>query len=157
MKRLILILRNNRGTSGGSVILACCIIGVVMVLMMELYRYYTIKENMDRQMSRAINMAIDVAMEDSARQVHISKIDTAVAYQEFYKYLTEDLGLDEQLKYSRDNLNYQLYLNSVSIEAEPPRFEVEGTVILEPELLKGLVPYTIEIPVRARARNQRMD
>ena len=157
MKRIFYILKNNKGTSGVGVILVCLIIGLASVMIIEIFRYYTIKDSIDKELSRAVNMAIDTSMDDEKRKLHISSIDTDIAVQEFYTYLQNELKLDDELKYNDSNLKYQLHLNNINIQADPPKFEVEGTVILKPDLFSDLIPYDIEIPVKAKARNQRMD
>lgn len=157
MRKILMVLKNNRGTSGIVVILGCFLIGLATIMLLEIYRYYTVKDSIDKELSRAVNIAIDMSMDDEKRKLHMSSLKTDDAIQEFYSYLQDELGLDEELKYNADNLKYQLVLNNVKVQSDPPEFEVQGTVFLKPEYISDLVPYQIEIPVKAKARNQRMD
>ncbi len=158
MKMIFSILKNEKGTSGVGVILACFVIGLVMVMTLEIFRYYTIKDSMDKELSRAVNIAIDMSMDDEKRKLHISSIDIDKAIQSFYSYLRDELKLDDELKYDDNKLKYQLHLSNINVESDPePKFEVDGVVILKVGALSGIIPYDIEIPVKAKARNQRMD
>ena len=157
MIKIYKLISNNKGTSAVGVILACIIIVFGTVLILEVFRYYSVKDSMDKELSRAVNIAIDIAMDDNKRKIHVSSIDEDIAAQEFYSYLIDELKLDDELIYDDGKLKYQLRLDNVNIQSDPPKFEVEGMIILRPEFFTDFIPFNIEIPVKAKARNQRMD
>ncbi|WP_313559183.1 hypothetical protein, partial [Ruminiclostridium cellobioparum] len=107
MIKIYKLISNNKGTSAVGVILACIIIVFGTVLILEVFRYYSVKDSMDKELSRAVNIAIDIAMDDNKRKIHVSSIDEDIAAQEFYSYLIDELKLDDELIYDDGKLKYQ--------------------------------------------------
>ena len=131
---------------------------IVTVLSIEIYHIYTLKEYIDNEMSRACNIATDMAMIDEYRWMHISKMDITTAETEFNKYLHDDMGLNGHNEKIEDGqIKYTLKINSHTVTETPAAYEVEGVLVAKPVLMGKLYPGNIEVPFHEKSRNQRFE
>ena len=80
----------------------------------EFYRIHLLQQDVEYQLQRSVNCAVEFSMGDSYRQDKIVNLDVNLAKREFYKYLSEDVGLDSShRKYQDGKLKYKLYFTSV--------------------------------------------
>ena len=147
------MLKSTKGSAMLGAVIACMVIAVFATLLLEWHRVYTVKENMDRELSRAVNLAIDLSMDDTARGYHSSKIDTQIARNEFYSYLENDMNLGGAL--SGPNDEFRLFIESLDIQPDPPSISVTGHIELKAGYF-SIMP-KINIPVKAKSRNRRTD
>lgn len=117
----------------------------------------TTGDKINKHLDRATNGAVRKAMLYNYRQDHISKIDTDIAMQEFYDYFVSIVGMNSNMSFERDAVEYTLMINNINLQSEPPVFEVIGTLEISPLYLKNIVPIKIDIPVKGKARNLRFD
>lgn len=81
----------------------------------EFYRIHLLQQDIEYQLQRSVNCAVEYAMGDSYRQDKIVNLNVAEAKREFYKYLQEDVELDSKhRKYKNGKMVYRLYFNEVS-------------------------------------------
>lgn len=99
----------------------------------EFYRIHLLQQDVEYQLQRSVNCAVEFSMGDSYRQDKIVNLDVNLAKREFYKYLSEDVGLDSShRKYQDGKLKYKLYFTSVGGTSNPAVLTVKGRVTLLP-------------------------
>ena len=122
----------------------------------EFYRIHLLQQDIEYQLQRSVNCAVEFAMGDSYRQDKIINLDVDLAKTEFYKYLSDDVGLDSFLrKYEGGKLKYRLYLTSVTGTSDPAVFTVKGR--LEADSLFDFLSGKIKIPFSISSTNYRLD
>ncbi len=122
----------------------------------EYYRIHTVQQDIEYQLQRSVNCAVEYAMGDAYRQDKITNLDVAEARRQFYKYLLEDAGLDGSYrKYKNGKLAYKLNFSEVSGTSDPAVFTVKGEAVTESifSFLKGQV----QIPFKISSTNYRTD
>ena len=67
---------------------------------MEYYHIFTIKESVETDISRALNISVTMAVQDMDWVQHNSVMDTQKAQREFKTYLTEDMKLNDEYELS---------------------------------------------------------
>lgn len=150
--------KSNKGAAGAFMLLFTFVFVIAIGAVFQWQQVNTVKENVDRELSRAVNISVDLSMLDKYRMDHISRIDKDTALNEFYLYLVDELQLDADMKrYNEGQLVYQLVIDDTHISESPPEFSVQGRVILEPLFFRDLIGMNFEIPVKAKARNQRLE
>jgi len=103
-----------------------------------------------------VNCAVEFSMGDSYRQDKIVNLDVNLAKREFYKYLSEDVGLDSShRKYQDGKLKYKLYFTSVGGTSNPAVLTVKGRV--EADSLFAFLSGKIKIPFSISSTNYRLD
>ena len=123
----------------------------------EFYRIHILQQDIEYQLQRSVNCAVEFAMGDSYRQDKIINLDVALAKREFYKYLYEDVGLDSSFrKFKNGKMTYRLYFSSVSGSKTPAELTVEGRAEAE-SLFSFLTGAKIKIPFNISSSNYRMD
>lgn len=150
---------HKRAFSNPGFVLFLIVFTVITVFTIEYYRIYTIKEYVDDEMSRAVNIAVDTAMFDEYRQVHISFIDINTAKETFDDYIHNEMKLNRRNERfdNNGNFQYQLIIKDETIEESPAKYTVKGTLRMRPVLLEKLVPVNIDIPFKQTSRNQRYE
>lgn len=135
-----------------------CVFIIITVVTVEFYYMFTVKEHIDTELSRALNIATDSAMLDEYRMEHISMIDIPTAINEFDSYLHNEMNLNSSNeRVEGGKVKYKLVITNTQIEQSPAVFKVSGYVRVKPVLLSNLVPIDIDIPFKAKARNQRFE
>ncbi len=131
---------------------------LITTITVEFYHIFTVKEHVETELSRAVNIAVDTAMLDEYRMEHISMIHIPTAQSAFESYLHNEMQLDSANERKQDGkVLYRMILHKTVLENNPVVFEVSGVVITKPVLLSDFVPMEIEIPFKVKARNQRYE
>lgn len=131
---------------------------IITVVTVEFYYMFTVKEHIDTELSRALNIATDSAMLDEYRMEHISMIHIPTAVNEFDSYLHNEMKLNSSNeRVEGGKVKYKLVITDTKIEQSPAAYQVSGYVRVKPVLLSNLVPVDIDIPFKAKARNQRFE
>ena len=68
----------------------------------EFYRIHLLQQDVEYQLQRSVNCAVEFSMGDSYRQDKIINLDVNLAKREFYKYLSKDVGLDSSHRKYQD-------------------------------------------------------
>lgn len=131
---------------------------IITVVTVEFYYMFTVKEHIDTELSRALNIATDSAMLDEYRMEHISMIDIPTAVNEFDSYLHNEMKLNgSNERVEGGKVKYRLVITDTKIKQSPAAYQVSGYVRVKPVLLSNLAPVDIDIPFKAKARNQRFE
>lgn len=131
---------------------------IITVITVEFYHIFTVKEYIDTELSRALNIATDSAMLDEYRMEHISMIHIPTAVNEFESYLHNEMQLNLSNERIEDGkVKYKLIIRDTDITSSPASYRVSGVVRMKPILLSTLVPIDIDIPFNVKARNQRFE
>ena len=148
----------KKAFSNPAFILFLFVFCIITVLTVEYYRIYTVKEYIDDEMSRAVNIAVDTAMLDEYRQVHVSFINIDTAKKTFNDYLYNEMQLNSaNERFDNGKFQYRLIIEDTVIEESPAKYTVKGTLQMRPILLEKLVPIDIDIPFKQTSRNQRYE
>ena len=122
----------------------------------EFYRLHILQQDIEYQMQRSVNCAVEYAMGDAYRQDAITRLDVTAAKSEFYKYLGTDVGLDSyNRKYKSGKLIYTVYFTSVSGTADPAVLIVRGNI--KARSIFNFLMGEIEIPFKVSSTNFRID
>lgn len=122
----------------------------------EFYRIHLLQQEIEYQLQRSVNCAVEFSMGDSYRQDKIVNLNVDLAKREFYKYLFEDVGLDSShRKYQGGKLKYKLYFTSVGGTSNPAELTVKGRV--EADSLFAFLSGKIKIPFSISSTNYRLD
>lgn len=151
-------MKRKRGSINVFFLLFLFIFILVTTITVEFYHVFTIKEYVDTEISRALNIATDYAMLDEYRMEHISMMDIPAAKSEFNSYLHTEMKLNDVLERVEGSKTvYKLIINNTTIENNPVKFEVSGIIRTKPVMLSNLVPVNVDIPFKVKARNQRYE
>ena len=133
-------------------------LAIALLVTAEAQRAFTIRQNVEDELSRAANIAVALAMSDSSRQDYIRELDGALARDSFYGYLHDGMSLSGSLEARAPDGRslYRLEIASLDISSRPPRVSVSASVAFEPAFLGNLAPITIRLPVRATSVNHDM-
>lgn len=151
-------MKRKRGSINVFFLLFLFMFILITTVTVEFYHAFVLKEYVDTEISRALNIATDYAMLDEYRMEHISMIDISTAKSEFNSYLHTEMQLNSSLeRVDASKTVYQLIISNIIIENNPVKFEVSGIIRTRPVLLSNLVPIDIDIPFKIKARNQRYE
>lgn len=141
------------------ILLTMIIVFVVVTLTVtvgEFYRIHLLQQDIEYQLQRTVNCAVEFAMGDSYRQDKIVNLDVGEAKREFYTYLQDDVGLDSRhRKYKNGNLVYRLYFSTVDGTSNPAVLTVKGEA--EANSLFSFLTDGIVIPFEVSSTNYRVD
>ena len=151
-------MKRKKGFANTFFVLFLFVFIVITTVTVEFYHIFTLKEYIDTEISRALNIATDFAMLDEYRMEHISMIDIPIAKNEFYSYLHNEMKLNSSNeRIENGKVVYTLVINKLTAENAPVKFEASGIVRTKPVLLSNLVPINVDIPFKVKARNQRYE
>lgn len=141
------------------ILLTMIIVFVVVTLSVmigEFYRIHLLQQDIEYQLQRTVNCAVEYSMGDSYRQDKIVNLDVGKAKREFYTYLQDDVGLDSRhRKYKDGKLTYRLYFSSVDGTSNPAVLTVKGEA--EASSLFSFLAGNITIPFEISSTNYRVD
>lgn len=141
------------------ILLTMIIVFVVVTLSVmigEFYRIHLLQQDIEYQLQRTVNCAVEYSMGDSYRQDKIVNLDVGKAKREFYTYLQDDVGLDSRhRKYKDGKLTYRLYFSSVDGTSNPAVLTVKGEA--EASSLFLFLAGNITIPFEISSTNYRVD
>jgi len=153
---------NERGNYKKSAEVNILIMIIAFVLIMltvtvgEFFRIHMLQQDIEYQLQRSVNCAVEYAMGDSYRQDKINKLNVAVAESEFYTYLQDDVGLDSShRKYKDGKLVYRLHFTDVSGIISPAEFTVKGYA--QAKSIFSFLTNDIKIPFKISSTNYRVD
>lgn len=122
----------------------------------EFYRIHLLQQDIEYNLQRSVNCAVEYSMGDSYRQDKIINLDVAEARRQFYTYLRDDVGLDSRhRKYKDGKLSYRLYFSSVDGTSNPAVLSVKGEA--EASSLFSFLTGGITIPFEISSTNYRLD
>lgn len=122
----------------------------------EFYRIHLLQQDIEYNLQRSVNCAVEYSMGDSYRQDKIVNLDVREAKRQFYTYLQEDVGLDSRhRKYKNGKLSYRLYFSSVDGTSNPAVLSVKGEA--EASSLFAFLTGGITIPFEISSTNYRLD
>ena len=148
----------NKKKGSGTILTMILVFFLVtfIVTIGEFYRIHLLQQEVEYQLQRSVNCAVEYAMGDSYRQDKIINLEVDEAKSEFYKYLSEDVGLDSNHRMYKDGkLKYKLYFTSVGGESNPAVLTVKGNV--EADSLFAFLTGKIKIPFSISSTNYRLD
>jgi hypothetical protein len=126
------------------------------VILSEIYRIHGIHSHLEYELQRAVNIAVEDAMEDSWRQDKLNKLDAAKARSFFFYYLQNDLGLSGGYQKIGDGkIVYTLVFDDIDTQIDPPRLLVSGHARVRSEF--AFLVDDIRIPFTIRSKNFRID
>ena len=129
---------------------------IFVVLVGEVYRVHILQQEIEYQLQRCVNCAVEYAMGDSYRQDKIVNLDTDAAKLKFYEYLSEDMGLNSGYKKVKNGKEeYRLAFENVSGTSNPAVLSVKGTVYASS--LFTIFREGIRIPFDISSTNYRVD
>jgi hypothetical protein len=134
---------------------------VLVGITIEYSRAASIKRNVEDGLSKALNSAVQMAMQDEYRMEHISRIDADVAATEAYFYMKAVMGLEAPsyiMQGGEGRTLYRLESISISSTAEPPHMELSCTLVIPMAMFNS---YTggleIRLDMHVVSRNQRLE
>ena len=154
------LLKDRRGSAAPGMIIFLFVFILVVCTTMEYNRVHTIRNHVEKELSRAANLSVEIAMLDDYRQDGISKIDIAAAQAAISDYIHGNMNLDASYALRLDGkTEYRLTINSLTFEEEPPKIRVEGTIVIPVSVLHEYLDEGISfrIPFKIATRNQRLD
>ena len=144
---------------GDGTILTMIIVFMVVsmaVTIGEYYRIHMLQQDIEYQLQRSANCAVEFAMGDSYRQDKIINLNVTEAKIQFNKYLVEDVGLDSSLRKMKGGREqYQLHISSLSGTSNPAVLSVKGYA--EADTLFTFLTQKIKIPFNISSTNFRVD
>ena len=144
---------------GDGTILTMIIVFMVVsmsVTVGEYYRIHMLQQDVEYQLQRSVNCAVEYAMGDSYRQDKIVNLNVNEAKTQFRKYIVEDTGLDDELrKYKGGREQYKLHISSLTGTSNPATFTVKGYA--EADTLFSFLTQKIKIPFNISSTNYRLD
>ena len=131
----------------------------VFLLLFEFYRIYTIVQNVDIELSRAVNIAVDLSMMDEYRRDRELVLDVDKAYESFYSYLHSELKLDGNHVFHDKNGKavFRLEISDLAILAAPPGIRARAHIELRPTYFGNFYLDSMRFPVGAASQNRRID
>ena len=140
--------------SGIGFIAAIFIFGIALFITMEYYHIFTVKESVETDISRALNISVTMDWVQ-----HNSVMDTEKAQREFKTYLTEDMKLNNDYeKYADDgSFQYQIIIDKSDIQKSPAKYSIAGRIRMQPVTVRSILPKTFDIPFELSSNNIRTD
>lgn len=151
----------KKAFSGIGFIVFVFIFAIIATLSIEYYRIFTIKESVSTEISRALNISVDTAMQDVDWIQHNSVMNTSIAEAEFKKYLEDSMELNQYYERydSNGDFMYQIIIDSQQIEESPARYSIKGKIRLQPAMIRKFFAdgYKFDIAFSQTSRNTRYD
>lgn len=128
----------------------------VTVTVGEYYRIHMLQQDIEYQIQRSVNCAVEYAMGDTYRQDKIINLNVSEAKTQFNKYVKDDIGLDVHLqKIKSGRVEYKLHITKLDGTSKPAVFTAEGYA--EADTLFSFLVGKIKIPFRISSTNFRTD
>ena len=123
----------------------------------EYFRISMLQQDIEYQLQRSVNCAVEYAMGDEYRQDKITNLNVTEAKRQFLIYITEDTGLDSSYrKIKNGKMVYRLHLTNLSGASNPAVFTVRGYAEAK-SLFAFLSGKMIKIPFNISSTNFRTD
>lgn len=151
----------KKAFSGVGFVVFVFVFAIVATLSIEYYRIFSFKESVETDISRALNISVDIAMQDINRIQHKSIMDTDIARIEFKKYLKDNMGLNSfNEKYDNNGkFMYRLIIEDEQVQRSPAKYISRGKIRMQPIITRKFFPdgYTFDLPFKQESRNTRYD
>ena len=151
----------KKAFSGIGFIVFVFVFAIVATLSIEYYRIFSLQESVTTEISRALNISVDIAMLDLDRIQHTSVMDCDVAKDEFKEYLHDVMGLNSYNEKfdSNGKFMYQIIIDDEILQESPAEYTVSGRIRMAPSMIENFMPdgYTFDIPFRQKSKNTRYD
>ncbi|NDO19222.1 hypothetical protein FMM68_06080 [Lachnospiraceae bacterium MD329] len=152
----------KKAFSGVGFVVFVFVFAIVATLSIEYYRIFSFKESVETDISRALNISVDIAMQDINRIQHKSIMDTDTARIEFKKYLKDNMGLNSfNEKYDNNGkFMYRLIIEDEQVQRSPAKYISRGKIRMQPIIIRKFFPddgYTFDLPFKQESRNTRYD
>ncbi len=151
----------KKAFSGVGFVVFVFLFAIVATLSIEYYRIFSFKESVETDISRALNISVDIAMQDINRIQHKSIMDTDIARIEFKKYLKDNMGLNSfNEKYDNNGkFMYRLIIEDEQVQRSPAKYILRGKIRMQPIIIRKFFPdgYTFDLPFKQESKNTRYD
>ena len=150
---------NNKKRGDGTIFTMIIVFFILMfsVTIGEYYRIHILEEEIEYQLQRSVNCAVEFAMGDAYRQDKIINLDVTEAKRQFLKYIIKDTGLDTSYrKIKNGRTEYRLHFESISGSSNPALLSVEGYAEAY-SLFTFLSGKMVKIPFNISSTNFRID
>lgn len=147
------------GFSGIGFICFLFIFFIITFITMEYYHIFTLKESVETEISRALNISVITATQDIDWINHDSVMDVDIAEKEFMKYLKNEMGLNNSYeKYdSSGEFEYQIIIEDSELQSSPAKYTVSGQIRMRPATVRNILPERFDIPFKQSSSNIRTD
>ncbi|MBS7297675.1 MAG: hypothetical protein KIG65_01180 [Eubacteriales bacterium] len=151
-----MLMRKKRGEGTLLTMILVFVVISITVTVGEYFRIHILQQDIEYQLQRSVNCAVEYAMGDSYRQDKIINLNVAEAKTQFEKYITDNTGLDSSLRKMKGTREaYKLYISSKSGTSNPAVFTVKGYA--EADSLFSFLIGKIKIPFEISSTNYRVD
>ena len=149
-------LANKDGNTLPLIMISMFILFSFSIVMVEVYRIHSIHSHIEHELQRAVNIAVEDAMEDSWRQDKLNMLNVSKAHSDFHSYLQYDLGLNGAHQMIKDGqLIYTLEFDIIDAQIDPPMLLVSGEARVRSAF--AFLADDILIPFNIRSKNFRVD
>ena len=130
MKRsLIRNIFKRKKAADGTIFTMIIVFFIIMfsVTIGEYYRIHILEEEIEYQLQRSVNCAVEYAMGDAYRQDKIINLDVTEAKRQFLIYILNDTGLDTSYrKIKNGKTEYRLHFTAINGSSNPAILSVTG-------------------------------
>lgn len=150
------ILKSQKGDTLFFIFIIVFVILTLSAIIIEYFRIESLYQQVEYELQRGVNSAVEYAILDEYRRDDAAKMDTAIAEQELYNYFSQNMKLDQELnKYSDNRFVYQLKIRTVSAAEIPPRLTIEGW--LKTRSIFSFLSGEIRLPFTISSSNSRIN
>lgn len=156
MEKALRILKSQKGGTIFFVFIIVFVILTLSAIIIEYFRLETMYQQVEYELQRGVNTAVEYAILDEYRRDDALKMDIAIAQQELYGYFKQNMKMDQELnKYSSNSFVYQLKIRTVSAAESPPRLTIEGWI--RTHSIFSFLTGEIRLPFTISSSNNRID
>ncbi|KJR46169.1 hypothetical protein UF75_3456 [Desulfosporosinus sp. I2] len=156
MEKAPRILKSQKGDTLFFIFIIVFVILTLSAIIIEYFRIDSLYQQVEYELQRGVNSAVEYAILDEYRRDDAAKMDTAIAEQELYDYFSQNMKLDQELnKYSDNRFVYQLKIRTVSAAETPPRLTIEGW--LKTRSIFSFLSGEIRLPFTISSSNSRIN
>lgn len=156
MEKALRILKSQKGGTIFFIFIIVFVILTLSAIIIEYFRLETMYQQVEYELQRGVNTAVEYAILDEYRRDDVLKMDIAIAQRELYDYFNKNMKLDQELnKYSGNSFVYQLKIRTVSAAESPPRLNIEGWI--RTRSIFNFLTGEIRLPFTISSSNNRIE
>ena len=156
MAKALRILKSQKGDTLFFIFIIVFVILTLSAIIIEYFRLESLYQQVEYELQRGVNTAVEYAILDEYRRDDTAKMDTSIAEQELYDYFNQNMKLDqENNKYSDNRFVYQLKIRTFSAAESPPRLTIEGWI--GTRSIFNFLTGEIRLPFTISSSNSRID
>ena len=122
-------LQDRKGDAFVFILILIFFILTFSAILIEYSRMESLYQKVEYVIQRAVNSAVEYAMQDEYRRDGYARMDTEIAEKKLYEYLHESMELDSGLnKYADGQWVYELEIVSINTAESPPRLMLNGAL-----------------------------